>query len=96
MGLLMAFCLRFQQFFGDIAGDKFIGALTRQRLRKGVFLTTSDLSVEARDAAAGLDMKVVLIDGRELAQLMIENNLGVNVKEIYEVKQVDTDYFIEE
>lgn len=41
-------------------------------------------------------MKVVLIDGRELAQLMIENNLGVSVKDVYEVKQVDTDYFIEE
>lgn len=76
--------------------DKFIGALTRQRARKGVFLTTSDFSVGARDAAAGLDMKVVLIDGRELAQLMIENNLGVNVKEVFEVKQVDTDYFIED
>ncbi|MBZ2170264.1 restriction endonuclease [Marinobacter sp. F4216] len=76
--------------------DKFIGALTRQRARKGVFLTTSDFSSGARDAAAGLDMKVVLIDGRELAQLMIESNLGVNVKEVYEVKQVDLDYFIEE
>jgi restriction system protein len=76
--------------------DKFIGALTRQRARKGVFLTTSDFSVGARDAAPGLDMKVVLIDGRELAQLMIENNLGVNVKEVFEVKQVDTDYFIED
>jgi restriction system protein len=76
--------------------DKFIGALTRQRARKGVFLTTSDFSAGAREAAAGLDMKVVLIDGRELAQLMIENNLGVSVKDIYEVKQVDTDYFIEE
>lgn len=76
--------------------DKFIGALTRQRARKGVFLTTSDFSAGARVAAAGLDMKVVLIDGRELAQLMIENNLGVSVKEVYEVKQVDTDYFIEE
>ena len=41
-------------------------------------------------------MKVVLIDGRELAQLMIENNLGVNVKDVYEVKQVDIDYFFEE
>tara|TARA_R110001599_G_scaffold286461_2_gene488965 strand:- start:1240 stop:2157 length:918 start_codon:yes stop_codon:yes gene_type:complete len=76
--------------------DKFIGALTRQRARKGVFITTSDFSVGAREAAAGLDMKVVLIDGRELAQLMIENNLGVNVKEVFEVKQVDTDYFVED
>ncbi|HHQ2906131.1 TPA: restriction endonuclease, partial [Pseudomonas aeruginosa] len=49
--------------------DKFIGALTRQRARKGVFITTSDFSVGARDAALGLDIKVVLIDGAELARL---------------------------
>lgn len=73
--------------------DKFIGALTRQRARKGVFITTSDFSVGARDAALGLDIKVVLIDGVELARLMVENNLGVSVKEVYEVKQLDSDYF---
>lgn len=76
--------------------DKFIGALTRQRARKGVFITTSDFSTGAREAAAGLDMKVVLIDGRELAQLMIEHNLGVNIKEVFQVKQLDTDYFVED
>lgn len=73
--------------------DKFIGALTRQRARKGVFITTSDFSVGAREAALGLDIKVVLIDGVELARLMVENNLGVSVKQIYEVKQLDSDYF---
>ncbi|EJB8511220.1 restriction endonuclease [Pseudomonas aeruginosa] len=76
--------------------DKFIGALTRQRARKGVFITTSDFSVGARDAALGLDIKVVLIDGAELARLMVEHNLGVSVKQIYEVKQLDSDYFAEE
>lgn len=76
--------------------DKFIGALTRQRARKGVFITTSDFSSGARDAIHGLDMKVVLIDGRQLAKLMIENNLGVSVKQVYEVKQIDNDYFAEE
>ncbi|AIL59810.1 restriction endonuclease [Pseudomonas alkylphenolica] len=76
--------------------DKFIGALTRQRARKGVFITTSDFSMGARDAALGLDIKVVLIDGVELAQLMVEHNLGVSVKEVYEVKQLDSDYFAEE
>ena len=73
--------------------DKFIGALTRQRARKGVFITTSEFSVGAREAALGLDIKVVLIDGAELARLMVENNLGVSVKQVYEVKQVDSDYF---
>ncbi len=76
--------------------DKFIGALTRKRARKGVFITTSEFSAGARDAIRGLDMKVVLIDGRELSQLMIENNLGVAVKEVYEVKEMDNDYFIED
>ena len=76
--------------------DKFIGALTRQRARKGVFITTSDFSEGARSAALGLDIKVVLIDGVELARLMVENNLGVSIKQVYEVKQLDSDYFNEE
>ena len=76
--------------------DKFIGALTRQRARKGVFITTSEFSAGAREAALGLDIKVVLIDGVELARLMVENNLGVSVKQVYEVKQLDSDYFLEE
>lgn len=76
--------------------DKFIGALTRQRARKGVFITTSDFSSGAREAALGLDIKVVLIDGVELTRLMVENNLGCSVKQVYEVRQLDTDYFAEE
>ena len=76
--------------------DKFIGALTRQRARKGVFITTSEFSAGAREAALSLDIKVVLIDGVELARLMVENNLGVSVKQVYEVKQLDSDYFTEE
>lgn len=76
--------------------DKFIGALTRQRARKGVFITTSEFSAGAREAALGLDIKVVLIDGVELARLMVENNLGCSVKHTYEVKQLDSDYFVEE
>ncbi|MBM6442736.1 MULTISPECIES: restriction endonuclease [Pseudomonas] len=76
--------------------DKFIGALTRQRARKGVFITTSEFSPGAREAALGLDIKVVLIDGVELARLMVENNLGCNVKQVYEIKQLDSDYFTEE
>lgn len=75
--------------------DKFIGALTRQWARKGVFITTSDFSMGAKDAALGLDIKVVLIDGVELARLMVEHNLGVSIKHVYEVKQLDSDYFVE-
>jgi restriction system protein len=76
--------------------DKFIGTLTRQRARKGVFITTSDFSSGAKEAVNSLDMKVVLIDGQQLAELMIEHNLGVTRKEVYEVKQFDSDYFNED
>lgn len=76
--------------------DNFIGALTRQRARKGVFITTSEFSQGARAAVLALDIKVVLIDGVELARLMVENNLGVSVKHVYEVKQLDSDYFAQE
>jgi restriction system protein len=76
--------------------DKFIGSLTRQRAKKGVFITTSDFSVGARDCVNTLDIKVVLIDGRELARMMIDNNLGVTLKQVYEVKSIDSDYFVED
>lgn len=76
--------------------DKFIGALTRQRARKGVFITTSEFSQGARECINSLDIKVVLVDGRELAGMMIENNLGVASKQIYEVKNIDNDYFAED
>jgi restriction system protein len=76
--------------------DKFIGTLTRQRARKGVFITTSDFSTGAKEAVNSLDMKVVLIDDQQLAGLMIEHNLGVTPKAVYQVKQIDSDYFSEE
>jgi restriction system protein len=76
--------------------DKFIGALTRQRAKKGVFITTSEFSQGARSCVNSLDIKVVLIDGRELARLMIENNLGVTPRQVYEVKDLDGDYFVED
>lgn len=76
--------------------DKFIGALTRQRARKGVFITTSEFSQGARECVSSLDIKVVLIDGRELARMMIDNNLGVTSRQVYEVKDIDSDYFLED
>lgn len=76
--------------------DKFIGSLTRQRARKGVFITTSSFSSGAIEAVAGLDMKVVLIDGPQLAELMIEHGLGVFDHETYVIKKIDSDYFNED
>ncbi|OGT69966.1 MAG: restriction endonuclease [Gammaproteobacteria bacterium RIFCSPLOWO2_02_FULL_57_10] len=76
--------------------DKFIGSLTRQGARKGVFITTSEFSEGARTAASGLNISIVLIDGQQLARYMIEYNIGVNIKQSFHVKDIDTDYFNEE
>ncbi len=76
--------------------QKFVGALHGKRARKGVFITTSNYSAEARDYVVHLDPKVVLIDGAELAELMIDFGLGVTTTATYEVKRVDSDYFGEE
>jgi restriction system protein len=60
-----------------------------------VFITTSFYSKEAREYVKGLTQKVVLIDGKELANYMIEFNVGVTPKKVYEVKRIDIDYFEE-
>ncbi|WP_044619643.1 restriction endonuclease [Gynuella sunshinyii] len=73
--------------------DAFIGALTRRGARKGVFITTSRFSRGALEAVAGLNLSVVLIDGQQLATLMIQHNLGVTVKQSYQIKTIDTDFF---
>ena len=75
--------------------QQFAGALVGQNATKGVFITTSSYSKEARNYVAGLHQKIVLIDGSELAKYMIEYNVGVSVKKVYEVKRIDTDYFDE-
>jgi restriction system protein len=76
--------------------QKFVGALHGKRAKKGVFITTGTFSVEARDYVSHIDPRVVLIDGRELAEYMLDLNLGVTTKAVYEVKRVDSDYFSEE
>ena len=76
--------------------QKFAGALQGQRARKGIFITTSDFTREARNYVTTIDYKIVLIDGYQLAQFMIDNNVGVSVVKSYEIKRVDSDYFAEE
>ncbi len=76
--------------------QKFVGALTGQRAKKGLFITTSDFTSDAEDYVSRIDAKVVLIDGETLAQLMIDHNVGVSTISTYEIKKVDSDYFSEE
>lgn len=75
--------------------QKFVGALQGKKSKKGVFITTSTFSKEARDFVNLIDNKVVLIDGEQLAQLMIDFNLGVSTVAVYEIKKIDSDFFVE-
>lgn len=74
----------------------FAGSLEGQRARKGVLITTSDFSKEAKDYVNRIEKKIVLIDGEQLAQLMIDHGIGVAEVASYSVKKVDSDYFEEE
>jgi len=74
---------------------KFIGALDEQKATKGVFITTSKFTSGAVETANKASKKIVLIDGKSLADYMIEYNVGVSEKKIYEVKKLDSDYFEE-
>lgn len=76
--------------------QKFAGALQGHRARKGVFLATSSFSKEALDYVSHIDSKIVLIDGDQLSQLMIDYGIGVSLVATYELKRIDSDYFVEE
>lgn len=75
--------------------QKFVGALSGQNARKGVFITTSSFSAGAVEYAKGLSVKVVLIDGETLASLMIDHGVGVAPEASYQINRVDSDYFDE-
>ena len=75
--------------------QKFAGALQGQRAKKGIFITTSYFSGEAYRYVEYIDSKIVLIDGKMLAELMIDNDIGVSKVTTYEIKRIDTDYFTE-
>ena len=76
--------------------QKFVGALAGQGATKGLFITTARFSDGAREYSQKQHTtKIVLIDGMELAKLMIEYNLGVSVEKIYEIKKIDSDFFEE-
>ena len=76
--------------------QKFAGALAEHRAKKGVFITTSSFTKEALASATKHDARIVLIDGEKLATLMIDHGLGVTLAASYDVKRVDSDYFVDE
>ena len=71
----------------------FAGSLEGHRARKGVFITTSTFTRDAREYVKAIEKRIVLIDGVELADLMIDHEVGVSNLATYTVKGVDEDYF---
>jgi restriction system protein len=76
--------------------QKFAGALQGQRARKGIFITTSYFTKDAEEYPRFLDSKIILINGEQLAHLMIDYDVGVTKVASYEMKKVDLDYFANE
>lgn len=79
--------------------QNFAGALSCSPVRKGVFITTSYFDERAKKKAEDASKKeliIRLINGEELAKLMIKHNVGVQIKTIVEIKKIDEDFFSEE
>ncbi|MBU2590827.1 MAG: restriction endonuclease [Nitrospinota bacterium] len=87
---------RWENVVGSKEIRNFVGSLVGQKANKGVFITTSGFTKDALEYVKTITHKVILIDGETLANLMIENNVGVSKIISYEVKKIDSDYFIEE
>jgi restriction system protein len=84
---------KWDQCVGRPEIQKFVGALAGKRAKKGVFITTSSFSQEAVRYVSTIEAKIVLIDGKRLAELMIDYGVGVTPVTTYQLKRVDSDYF---
>ena len=71
----------------------FAGALLSKKAKKGVFITTSSFPQSAHEFVAGIEHKIILVDGNQLTDFMIEHGVGVTTENVYEVKKLDSDYF---
>jgi len=87
---------RWENVVGRPEIQKFVGALAGQGAKKGVFITTSRFTNEAKDYQPRNETKIVLIDGEHLAELMIDYNLAVSTVNVFEIKRIDNDYFGDE
>jgi restriction system protein len=87
---------RWESVVGRPEIQKFAGALLGNHAKKGIFITTSSFSKDAIEYVKHIEGKIILIDGVRLADLMIEHNVGTTTIATYEVKRLDSDYFIEE
>lgn len=84
---------RWDRTVGRPEVQAFAGSMEGVRAKKGVLITTGTFSKEAEDYVTRIERKIVLIDGRRLADLMIEHNVGVSISRSYVIKKMDLDYF---
>lgn len=73
----------------------FVGALQGAQTTRGVFVTTGKFSPGALQFAENVAMRLRLIDGTELTKLMVRYNVGVQVRETFDLKEIDEDAFEE-
>lgn len=80
------------------AGDlrNFAGAIDAAGTNKGVFVTTTVFAQPAKDFVKQCPKRIILIDGKQLARLMVHHGVGVQTRERYEIKRIDEDYFDED
>lgn len=76
---------------GDIRD--FFGALNLKKAQKGIFITTSDFTASASQTAKDLGMRIVLINGKELAKLMLKYNIGSRDEQVLHLKKIDEEFF---
>ena len=93
-------CMQAKRWGGSVGRpviQGFVGSMDYIRAKKGVILTTSQFTKDALDYVDRIEgKKVVLIDGPQLAEVMIEHNVGVNPTKVYELKEVSNDFFDED
>lgn len=73
--------------------DQFAGALSKKKASKGIFITTSHFTKDALASVKEYSSRIILIDGSQLSEYMIDHGVGVSVESIYEIKKVDSDFF---
>ncbi len=78
---------------GRPAIQQFVGTLNERKARKGIFITTSSFTKEAMEYIQRVDVRIALIDGKELSKLMYQYDIGVTTERRFEVKTIDGDYF---
>lgn len=87
---------RWEGTVGRPVVQAFAGSLEGQRAKKGILITTSQFSSDAKEYVLRIEKKIVLIDGEMLAKLVIDNDVGVSKVTSYDIKKIDSDYFSDE